>query len=126
MLNAFGMQLIFLPESQKINRHVGMLLNMAVDVWGVVGRDVLVPRSWKPTSVGKKGARRSVRIEAHQTGCGEMCSGAVLAGSNPHDGANAAAAGGSRDISDALGATAFPPWGCPWPGKVPNATCPSL
>lgn len=70
---------------------------------------------------------RKVKIEAHQTGCGEMsCSDAVPARSNPHGGANTAAASGSRDISAALGATTFPPWGCPWPGKVPNTTPPSL
>lgn len=32
-----------------------MFLTMAVDVWGVVGRDGLVHWSWKLPNVGKKG-----------------------------------------------------------------------
>lgn len=61
MLDASGMQLIFLPKSQKINRHVWMLLNMTVYVRGGDGRDGSVPQSWKQPNLGKKGAKPSVK-----------------------------------------------------------------
>lgn len=40
-----------------------------------------------------------------------MASGAMLAGSNPHDGANAAAAGGSRHDLSCFGSHHLPPTG---------------
>lgn len=43
MLNASGMQLIFLPKSPKINRRVWKLLNTAVCVQGGGGEGQLSP-----------------------------------------------------------------------------------
>lgn len=62
MLNASGMQLIFLPKSPKINRHVWKLLKVAVCVQGGGGEGQLSPSKLETTSHGEGKVQKPSRL----------------------------------------------------------------
>lgn len=89
MQYAFGMQLIFLPKSPKINRRVWKLLNVAVCVQGGGGDGQLSPSKLETASCGEGRCKTISGNSSSQSGCRRTWSEAVMARSHPQDGADA-------------------------------------